>query len=91
MEKRLVPFCVHLYSDHIEKLKEKAGSRKVAGVIRDAISMILDGEEEYTAGYNRALQDAVKLIAGCKEIEVIAINGKYLSDVLADQLEVLKK
>lgn len=91
MEKRLVPFCVHLYSDHIDKLKEKAGSRKVASVIRDAVSMILDGEDEYSAGYNRAIQDAIKLVGDCKEIEVIAINGKYLSDVLSDQMEGLKK
>ena len=51
--------------------------------------MILDGNDSYNAGYAKALKDAIKVIDACKEIEHIAVRGKYLNDLLADQLKQL--
>lgn len=91
MEKKLIPYNLYLYSEHVDKLKKLAGQRKASSLIRDAVSMMLDGKDEYSAGYNRALKDIIELVNQCKEIEVIAIRGKYLSDVLVDQIEALEK
>lgn len=91
MEKKLIPYNLYLYSEHVDKLKKMAGQRKASSMIRDAVSMMLDGKDEYSAGYNRALKDVADLVNQCKEIEVIAIRGKYLSDVLIDQIEALEK
>ena len=91
MEKKLIPYNLYLYAEHVDKLKKLAGQRKASSLIRDAVSMMLDGKDEYSAGYNRALKDIADLVAQCKEIEVIAIRGKYLSDVLIDQIEALEK
>jgi hypothetical protein len=51
--------------------------------------MILDGNDSFKAGYNKAIRDAIKEIDGCKDIEHIAVRGKYLNDLLADQLRQL--
>ena len=51
--------------------------------------MILDGDDSFKAGYNKAIKDAIKQIDACKDIEHIAVRGKYLNDVLADQLREL--
>ena len=52
--------------------------------------MILDGDDNYSAGYRKAVKDTIKVIDACKEIEHIAIRGKYLSEVLITQLEQLE-
>lgn len=90
MEKKLIPYNLYLYSEHVEKLKKLAGQRKASSLVRDAVSMMLDGKDEYSAGYNRALKDVAEIINKCKDIEVIAIRGKYLADVLIDQIEALE-
>jgi bisphosphoglycerate-independent phosphoglycerate mutase (AlkP superfamily) len=90
VEKKLIPYNLYLYSEHVEKLKKLAGQRKASSLVRDAVSMMLDGKDEYSAGYNRALKDVAEIINQCKEIEVIAIRGKYLADVLIDQIEALE-
>jgi len=90
-DKKLVPYNLYLYTEHVDKLKKMAGQRKASSLIRDAVSMMLDGKDEYTAGYNRALKDAVSVINSCKEIEHIAMRGKYLADILADGINAMEK
>jgi hypothetical protein len=91
MEKKLIPYNLYLYADHVDKLKKMAGQRKASSMVRDAVSMMLDGKDEYFAGYNRALKDVVSIVDSCKEIEHIAVRGKYLSDVLAEQINAMEK
>jgi len=90
-DKKLVPYNLYLYTEHVDKLKKMAGQRKASSLIRDAVSMMLDGKDEYTAGYNLALKDAVLVIDSCKEIEHIAVRGKYLADILADGINAMEK
>lgn len=80
------PYSLYLPEEYIAKIKELAKERKASELVRDAIVTALDGNNEYDSGYNKGLRDAIKVINDCKEIEVIAIRGKYLSDLLADQL-----
>jgi len=91
MDKRLVPYNVYLHAEHVDKLKQMAGKRQASSVVRDAISMMMDGKDTYNAGYNKGIKEAIKLIDGCKDIQMIAIGGKYLADILIDQLEGLEK
>jgi len=90
-QKRLVPYNLYLHEEHVEKLKKLAEKRKASSMIRDAISMMLDGKDQYTAGYNRGLKDTIEVVDKCKEIEMIAIKGKYLADVLIDQIKTMEK
>ena len=91
MEKKLIPYNLYLYSEHVDKLKKMAGQRKASSLVRDAVSMMLDGKDEYSAGYNRGLKDCIALVDSCKEIEHIAVRGKYLADILADGINAMEK
>jgi bisphosphoglycerate-independent phosphoglycerate mutase (AlkP superfamily) len=75
--------------EYHDKIKELAKERKASSTVRDAICMILDGDDSYKAGYNKAIKDASRVIKACKEIEIIAIRGKYLDTLLIEQIEQL--
>lgn len=89
-EKVMQPYSVYLPVEYIARLKELAKDRKAAALVRDAVIMMLDGDDQFTSGYNKGLKDAVGAVDACKEIEVIAIKGKYLADVLSEQINELK-
>jgi hypothetical protein len=72
------------------KLKEAARSRKASVLIRDAITMIIDGHDAYTSGYNKAVKEAAQLIYDCPEAQMIAIKGKDLGSILTEQIELLE-
>ena len=88
--KKLIPYSVYLPYDHYLKLKEAAKDRKASVLIRDAIAMILDGNDAYTSGYNKAVKDSAQLVYDCKEAEMIAIKGKDLGSILTEQIEALE-
>lgn len=89
-EKVMQPYSVYLPVEYIARMKELAKERKAAALVRDAVIMMLDGDDQFTAGYNKALKDVVGVVDSCKEIDVIAIKGKYLADVLSEQINELK-
>ena len=89
-EKVMRPYSVYLPEEYIVRIKELAKERKAAALVRDAIMMALDGDDAFKAGYNKALRDVVALVDNISEIKVIAINGKYLADIMADQVDGLK-
>jgi len=82
--KKLIPYSVYLPVEYHDKIKELAKQRKASSMVRDAICMIVDGDDTFKSGYNKALKDCIK------EIEHIAVRGKYLADVLADQIKELE-
>lgn len=86
---KLVPYSVYLSQEHYDKIRVHARNRKASSLVRDAITMIIDGNDPYKAGYAQALRDAVKVIDGCKEIENFAFKGKYLNDILIGQISSL--
>ena len=88
--KNLIPYSVYLPVEYHDKIKELAKKRQASSTVRDAICMILDGDDSYKAGYNKAIKDVARVIEACKEIEIIAIRGKYLDVLLVEQIEQLK-
>lgn len=88
--KKMIPYSVYLPAEYHDKIRELAKERKASSTVRDAIQMILDGDDNYSAGYHKAIKESIKVIDACKEIEHIAIRGKYLSEVLITQLEQLE-
>ena len=89
-QKKLVPYSVYLPVEMHSKLREAARSRKASVLIRDAITMIIDGHDAYTSGYNKAIKDASQLVYDCPEAQMIAIKGKDLGSILTDQIESLE-
>lgn len=89
-QKVMRPYSVYLPEEYIVRIKELAKERKAAALVRDAIMMALDGDDSFKAGYNKALRDVVGLVDNINEIKVIAISGKYLADIMADQIDGLK-
>lgn len=59
-------------------------------MIRDAIDMIIDGNDAYTSGYNKAVKDAAQLVYDCNEAQMIAVKGKDLGSILTEQIEGLE-
>lgn len=88
--KKQIPYSVYLPVEYHEKIKELAKERKASSTVRDAICMILDGDDSYKAGYNKAIKDVTRVIRSCKEIEIVAVRGKYLDILLVEQVEQLK-
>ena len=88
--KNLIPYSVYLPEPLFLKLKEAAKQRKASTLIRDAISMIIEGNDEYTSGYNKALKDAANLVYECPEAQMIAIKGKDLGAILTERIDALE-
>jgi predicted DNA-binding protein len=91
MSKNMVPYSLYLPADQREKLRELAKNRQGAELVRNAIEVMLTGGSEFDAGYNKAIEDLIKIVDSVKEIECIAVNGKYLNDLLAEKLRELRK
>jgi hypothetical protein len=88
--KKLVPYSVYLPVEQFEKLKAAAKDRKAASIVRDAISMMLDGSNLFTSGYNKGIKDAAKVVYDCEEAQMIAIKGKDLGAILAEKIDLLE-
>lgn len=88
--KKLIPYSVYIPANLYKKLKLLAKERKASVLIRDAISMALDGNDAYTSGYNKAVKDASNVIYNNPEAQMIAIKGKDLGSILTEQIELLE-
>jgi hypothetical protein len=85
--KRLVPYSVHLREDVYLKLKEAAKGRKASAIVRDAITMIIEGDDAFSSGYTKGMRDAIKIIKADSWANNIAVHDQLISDALAEQLE----
>lgn len=89
-KQKLIPYSVYLPEDYHRKLKEVAKSRKASAMIRDAIVMILDGDNAYNAGYNKGIRDAAHIVYECKEAQMVAIQGRDLGATLTERIKQLE-
>ena len=89
-QKKLVPYSVYLPEEMYKKLKQAAKERKASVLIRDAITMILEGNDAFASGYNQACRDAAKIIYECPEAQMIAVKGKDLGVLLSDRIKELE-
>lgn len=90
MERKLVPYSVYISEEHHEKLRAAAKDRKAASIVRDAISMILDGQDLFNSGYNKGLADAAQVIYDCPEAQMVAVRGKDIGVVLSEKINSLR-
>ncbi|MEY4720073.1 MAG: hypothetical protein RL563_2691 [Pseudomonadota bacterium] len=89
MEKRLIPYSVHLPEPIFLKIKAAAGNRKAAGLVRQAITAFIENGDLYQQGYANGLADAVKAVSCNKLAKSIAYEGEVVSDVLVKEINSL--
>jgi hypothetical protein len=85
--KRLIPYSVHLPDDIYKKLKEAAGERKASSLVRDAITIILEGDDEFNGGYNKALRDITALLHDDKWCISVGVNGESFATYINKLIE----
>lgn len=84
--KRLIPYSVHLPEHIYTALKEAAGNRKASALVRDAITLIINGDDEFNGGYNKAVTDIMSVISADDICSSISVNGQQISDHLCTML-----
>lgn len=91
MEKRLIPYSVYLPEEHYKKLKAMAKERKASSMVRDAVVMMINGNDAYTSGYQKGINDAAQVVYECEEAEMVAIKGRDLGVILTERIKELSK
>jgi hypothetical protein len=86
---RMIPYSVHLPEEVHKKLKEAAGSRKASALVRDAITLIVEGDDEFNGGYNKGVRDAMRLIHQNELCKAISYYDDTLAKILTDEMEEL--
>lgn len=84
--KRLIPYSVHLREDIYLKLKEAAGQRKATALVRDAITLIVEGDDVFNGGYNKGLRDAIAVVKENESASSISVGGESIADILSAQI-----
>jgi hypothetical protein len=85
----LVPISFYLPKELHDKLKVAGANRKQSMLIRNAIKMIIDGNDLYKSGYNQGLKDANEVIKNCNETYIIVVNGVDMCTYLTSCIESL--
>jgi len=88
--RKLIPYSVYLPIEHHTKLKAIAQNRKASELIRNAIQMIIDGNDAYVSGYNKGIKDSADIISKSEEAQMVAIKGKDLGSILTSKIEALE-
>jgi hypothetical protein len=89
--KRLIPYSVHLSEDVYLALKSHAQDRKASSMVRDAITMLLEGGKPFDSGYNQAIRDVVNLVRKNQVANAISWDGVKISDELVGEIKELTK
>jgi len=87
--KRLIPYSVHLREDIYLKLKEAAKDRKATALVRDAITMMIEGNDEFNAGYNKAIRDVVSVLHEDELCSRLGYQGQTIAEFLDDLLSAM--
>jgi hypothetical protein len=80
---------VHLREDIYLKLKAAAGQRKATALVRDAITLIVEGDDVFNGGYNKGLRDAIAVIQENERASSISVDGESIADILSKQIEAM--
>lgn len=88
--KRLIPYSVHLPEEIYKKLKAAAGERKASALVRDAITLIIEGDDSFNGGYNKAVRDIIGTLHNDSWCKSLGIEGQslayYLQELLSPML-----
>ena len=52
--------------------------------------MLLNGNDHFVSGYNKAIKDAARVVYDCKEAQMVAVNKRDLGAILTDRIESLE-
>lgn len=85
--KRLIPYSVHLPEDIYKKLKAAAGERKASALVRDAITLIIEGDDTFNGGYNKAVRDVIATLHTDDWCKSLGIEGQSLAYYLEELLQ----
>ena len=88
-DNRLVPYSVHLRKDIYDKLKLAAGERKASALVRDAITMLVEADDAFNSGYNKAIRDAILEIYEDDIASRIHFDDEVISNRLVARLELM--
>lgn len=87
--KRLVPYSLYLSQETYNALREKAQSRQASKIVRDAVTMILEGNDQFVSGYRQGVRDAMDLIHKDDLASTVSVHDRKIADHLIDQMEEL--
>lgn len=85
--KRLIPYSVHLPEPVYKQLKAAAGERKASSLVRDAITLIVEGDDTFNGGYNKGVRDCISAVRDNELASRISYDGANVADGLVAQLE----
>lgn len=91
MEKRLIPYSVHLPEPIYLMVKEAANQRRASGLVRDAIVAFIENRDKYQQGYQAGLDAAIKKVGNNKVANAIAYGGETIGNLLIKDLRTLSK
>ena len=86
----LVPISLYLPKDLHRKLKVVGANRRQSMIIRNAIEMIIDGNDSFNSGYNRGLRDAIDIVNSNEDAMTIAVAGKTIGSNIVSDLKTLE-
>ena len=84
--KRLIPYSVHLREDIYLKVKEAAKNRKATALVRDAITMLIEDNDAFNAGYNKGIRDAITAIRLDDFCKLVGIKGTTFAEHIEELL-----
>lgn len=84
--KRLIPYSVHLPEEIYKKLKAAAGERKASALVRDAITLIIEGDDSFNGGYNKAIRDVIGTLHDDQWCKTIGVEGQTFAEYLDEQI-----
>jgi len=88
-DNRLIPYSVHLRKDIYDKLKLAAGERKASALVRDAITMLVEGDDAFNSGYNKGIRDAIEEIYEDDIASRIHFDDEVISNRIVGRLELM--
>lgn len=89
MEKKLIPYSLYLPAELHKKLKKAAKDRKASQLVREGIQVVIEGHDQYKAGYNQGIRDAARIVFDCPEAQLVAVKGQDIGVLLRNQIESL--
>jgi hypothetical protein len=89
--KRMIPYAVHLPEDIYNKMKDAAKERKASAIVRDAITMIVEGDSVYTTGYKKGVKESIDVVLNNDGAKTISYGKQTIADSIASDLGMLLK
>jgi len=84
---KLIPYSVHLPPALHKKLKAAAKDRKASGLVRDALTAMLENRGQYEQGYEAGLLAALEAVKVHPLLHSLQWQGESMSEIVERLLE----